>query len=112
MLRKTFIALTLLLSFLIASAPAFSQTKRHKPVKTRPAEIVAEPEIELTPEQKIRIEAFETVWQTIRDNYFDQTFNGLNWENIKKEYRPRVLSAKTSFQFYSTLQEMINRLNR
>jgi carboxyl-terminal processing protease len=106
MLRKTFIVLALLLSLLITTGPAFSQMKR------RPTPAPTPNLQQLTPEQKKRLETFDLVWQTIKDNYFDQTFNGLNWENIKKEYQPRVLLAKTSFQFHSALQEMINRLNR
>jgi carboxyl-terminal processing protease len=106
MLRKTFIVLALLLSLLITTGPAFAQMKR------RPAPAPTPDLQQLTPEQKKRLETFNLVWQTIKDNYFDQTFNGLNWENIRKEYQPRVLLAKTSFQFHSALQEMINRLNR
>src|ERR1700755_1769922 len=102
MLRNAFIALALLLSLLIATGPAFSQMKR-RPVPAPTPDLR-----QITPEQKKRLETFNLVWQTIKDNYFDQTFNGLNWENIKKEYQPRVLLAKTSFQFHSVLQEMIN----
>jgi carboxyl-terminal processing protease len=58
------------------------------------------------------MQAFDTVWKTIKDNYFDQTFNGLNWDNIRKEYQPRILKASGSFEFHSILQEMINRLDR
>src|SRR5262249_55875964 len=113
MVRKAPIILTLMLSLLIASGQIFSQTKQADPAgKARPVEVFPAAPVELTEEQQKRLEAFETVWQTIKDNYFDQTFNGLNWDNVKKEFRPRVLQAKTSFQFYSLLQEMINRLNR
>lgn len=58
------------------------------------------------------MEAFETVWKTIRDNYFDQTFNGLNWDDIRKEYQPKALKAAGSLAFHTVLQDMISRLNR
>lgn len=65
-----------------------------------------------TPEQKRRLESFLIVWQTIKDNYFDQTFNGLDWNKIKTEFEPRVLIAQSDARLHYVLQEMINRLNR
>ncbi len=103
-----------MLLLLIISGSTFSQTKRHGRAKPRPAGVtlVSAPPVQLTPEQEKRMQAFDTVWKTIKDNYFDQTFNGLNWDNIRKEYQPRILKATGSFQFHSILQEMISRLDR
>jgi carboxyl-terminal processing protease len=114
MLKKYLTPLVLLLLLMVTSGNIFSQTKRRRPaVPSQSKAILAPPApVQLTPEQEKRLEAFNTVWKTIKDNYFDQTFNGLNWENIRKEYQPRVLKASTSFEFHSVLQEMINRLNR
>ena len=58
------------------------------------------------------MQTFLVVWQTINENYFDKTFNGLNWNNIKKEYEPRVRNTKTDDELYEILQEMISRLER
>jgi carboxyl-terminal processing protease len=66
----------------------------------------------LSPELEKRVESFKLVWKTIRDNYFDQTFNNLDWEKIRQEYEPRVLKTKTDDEFHTLLQEMIKRLNR
>ena len=66
----------------------------------------------LTPAQQRRWDTFIKVWQTLEDNYFDRTFNGLDWYQIKSEYRPRVIAAKTDAALYIILQEMIQRLNR
>ncbi|MGQ0542325.1 MAG: S41 family peptidase [Blastocatellia bacterium] len=64
------------------------------------------------PEVKRRIETFEKVWQTLNDNYFDPTFNNLNWYKIKEEYAPRVLAVKTDAALHGLLEQMINRLQR
>jgi carboxyl-terminal processing protease len=111
------IVLLVLSGFANISAQTRTQTQTGKkpPVRssTKPAVAVTpEPAIAKTPEQEKRLKSFNTVWQTIKDNYFDQTFNGLNWDAIRREYEPRVLKAASSFQFHSLLQEMINRLNR
>jgi carboxyl-terminal processing protease len=66
----------------------------------------------LTPELKRRVETFQLVWKTIKDNYFDQTFSGLDWEKIRKEYEPLVLKTVSDTQLHTLLQSMINRLNR
>ena len=55
---------------------------------------------------------YRVVWQTIRDNYFDQTFNGHNWENVKAEFEPRILKSVSDKETYEILEEMINLLNR
>src|SRR5215213_717789 len=66
----------------------------------------------LSPEAERRLETFRLVWQTIKDNYFDQTFGGLNWNKIKIEFEPRVLKSQTDAELHLILQEMINRLNK
>jgi hypothetical protein len=66
----------------------------------------------LSPEQQRRLDTFNFVWQTIKSNYFDQTFSGLDWDKIKKEFEPRVLKTTSDNQLHGILQEMINRLDR
>ncbi len=66
----------------------------------------------LTAAQKIRWDSFIKIWETLRDNYFDQSFNGLDWNAVKAEYRPRVVAAKTDLEFHTQMQEMIGRLER
>ena len=65
-----------------------------------------------TPEQQLRYDSFQKVWQTIRENYFDQTFNGLDWGKIWTEYEPRVAKTTTDSQLHDLLQEMIDRLDK
>jgi carboxyl-terminal processing protease len=72
----------------------------------------ASPPDKLTPEQKRRIETFEQVWSTINENYFDKTFNGVDWMKIRAEFLPKVKAAKNDSALHLLLQEMINRLNR
>lgn len=70
------------------------------------------PTRENTPEQARRLETFRFVWQKIKDNYFDQTFGGLNWNAVKAEFEPRVAKSETDAELHLLLQEMINRLNK
>ncbi len=66
----------------------------------------------LTPAQRRRVESFELAWSTLDTYYFDRTFNNLDWLEIKREYAPRVVAAKTDREFHILLQEMIARLDR
>ncbi|MDQ3130116.1 MAG: S41 family peptidase [Acidobacteriota bacterium] len=92
-----------------------AQTRKSPPRKTvvaRQPKIIQSAPANLTPERQRRLDAFNFTWQTIKTNYFDQTFSGLDWDKIKKEFEPRVLRSATDAQLHDILQEMINRLNR
>jgi carboxyl-terminal processing protease len=56
---------------------------------------------------KDRIEVFETVWKTINDEYYDATFNAVNWPAARAIYRPRVEAVKGDEEFYAVISEML-----
>ncbi len=66
----------------------------------------------LPPDVQRRVLSFEKVWETIRDNYFDASFNNLDWNAIKSEYAPKVRALKTDADLHRLLGEMIRRLER
>ncbi len=115
---SSIVFLSIILTFAFVS---FSQNSNTAPVvdskKTSGTNAVKSETTEpatkiLAAQQKRRIDSFQIVWQTINDNYFDQKFNGLDWNKVRFEFLPRVTSAQTDKQLNYILQEMINRLNR
>lgn len=64
------------------------------------------------PEVLRRHETFRQVWDTLRENYFDPTFNNLNWNTIRAEYEPRVFATKTDAELHALLNTMIGRLGK
>ena len=112
--------------FIVCGLPAAALSQRKTPPKPRPApdKVVRITKLGtvdvlggdtpqgLSAAQKLRWDSFIKVWETLRDNYFDQTFNGLDWNAVKAEYRPRVIAAKNDLEFHSQMQEMIGRLER
>src|SRR5438105_1153762 len=56
---------------------------------------------------KDRIEILETVWKTINDEYYDPSFNGVNWSEVRQRYRPRIEAAKSDDEFYLTIKQML-----
>lgn len=57
-----------------------------------------------------RLVVFDDVWETVRDRYYDASFNGLNWEAERARFRPLAAEAKNSVEFYSVLRRMVGLL--
>ncbi|HWM92721.1 MAG TPA: S41 family peptidase [Thermoanaerobaculia bacterium] len=58
-----------------------------------------------------RIEVFEEVWSTIQDKYYDPAFNGVDWNAVKLEYRPRLDSVTNDEDLYLLLARMVAELH-
>ena len=71
--------------------------------------IAAATTIELTP--KDRLAAFDEVWKTIRDQYYDPAFNGVDWNAVRDRYRPRAEAAHSDGDLYAVLKEMTRELH-
>jgi carboxyl-terminal processing protease len=54
-----------------------------------------------------RIEIFEEVWKTINEQYYDPSFNGVDWRAIHDRYLPKVEAAETDVEFYRLFEEML-----
>jgi carboxyl-terminal processing protease len=59
-----------------------------------------------------RREAFEIVWQTVKDNHFDPTFGGTDWDAVRTEFAPLVERAASDRELHTLLQRMLNRLGQ
>ncbi len=57
------------------------------------------------------LDAFEAVWQTVNDTYFDPTFGGLDWNEVHDRYRPLVAGAADDETFYDLINQMLFELN-
>ena len=55
-------------------------------------------------------ETFEAAWTIIRDTHFDKTMNGLNWEAVRAELKPRAAVATSSAELRSVIRDMLGRL--
>ena len=67
----------------------------------------------LTPEQKrLNIDSFEVIWSTIRDQYWDDTFGGVNWVAVHDEYRPQIERAATMNEARTLMSNMMARLGK
>jgi len=59
-----------------------------------------------------RQEAFQIVWQTVNDLFYDPKFGGVNWANVRERYEPLVAKAGSDREFHMLLQQMLNELHQ
>ena len=58
------------------------------------------------------VETFDTVWRTVRDSHFDRTLNGVNWDRVSSELRPKAAAAHNQGELRAVLREMLGRLGQ
>jgi carboxyl-terminal processing protease len=69
--------------------------------------------VTLSAEQRAQNAAsFDQVWTTIRDQHFDPTLGGLDWEAVKTELRPKAESAMTMDDARGAMNAMIYKLGQ
>jgi carboxyl-terminal processing protease len=67
----------------------------------------------LTPaERSANLQSFEQVWTTVRDKHWDPKINGLDWQAIHDELRPKVEAAKNMDTVREVLNDMVGRLKQ
>ena len=58
------------------------------------------------------LETFDAAWTIVRDTHFDKTFNGVDWEAVRTELRPKAATAKNSAELRGVLRDMLGRLGQ
>lgn len=58
------------------------------------------------------LETFDAVWTIVRDTHFDRTFNGVDWEAARVEFRPRAAAAASPAELRAVLHAMLGRLGQ
>ena len=59
-----------------------------------------------------RQEAFQIVWQTVNDLFYDPKFGGVNWADVRERYEPLVAKVPSDREFHMLLQQMLNELHQ
>jgi carboxyl-terminal processing protease len=63
-------------------------------------------------QRQLNIDSFEFIWTTVRDQYWDPTFGGLNWKAVHDELRPAIERASTLPEARHVMRQMIDRLGK
>jgi carboxyl-terminal processing protease len=59
-----------------------------------------------------REQAFQIVWQTVNDLFYDPKFGGVDWASMRERYEPLVAKTRSDGELHSLLQQMLNELHQ
>jgi C-terminal processing protease CtpA/Prc len=58
-----------------------------------------------------KLEAFNQAWTYLRDQFFDEKMNGVDWNAVRTMYEPRVAGAHTPDEMRRLISLMLGELN-
>jgi carboxyl-terminal processing protease len=61
---------------------------------------------------ELDVASFVYVWESIRDTHWQEAPGGLDWQEIREEFEPRVNVAETRDEVRTILSEMLNRIGQ
>jgi Tol biopolymer transport system component/C-terminal processing protease CtpA/Prc len=70
--------------------------------------VTAEMDVDFSRE---KIEAFRQAWTYLRDQFFDEKMNGVDWKAVRATYEPRVAGARTPDEMRRVISLMLGELN-
>src|SRR6185503_10535064 len=105
-LISTVRSIVLLVSLLLAALAASSFAQQ----PGAPAPPIASPSVQS--DLSKRQEAFQIVWQTVNDLFYDPKFGGVDWAQARERYQPQVAMAGNDREFHLLLQQMLNELHQ
>lgn len=61
-------------------------------------------------ERAAYVESFDEVWRIVRDQHYDPSLNGVDWEGARAELRPRVETAGSADEARGVMSALLARL--
>jgi carboxyl-terminal processing protease len=58
------------------------------------------------------LQTFDAVWTTVRDQHPDPELNGVDWEAVRAELRPKAAAAEDDAELRAVVNEMLGRLEQ
>jgi carboxyl-terminal processing protease len=58
------------------------------------------------------VETFDAAWTIVRDSHFDPKMNGVDWNAVRAELRPRAEAAVDAGALRAVIREMLGRLGQ
>ena len=66
----------------------------------------------LQAQARLAVETFDRAWTIVRDTHFDKSLNGVDWEAVRTELRPRAAMAASDSQLRTVIRDMLGRLGQ
>jgi carboxyl-terminal processing protease len=61
--------------------------------------------------QSSQEKVFESAWSTVKENFFDPDLNGVDWDKMRSQYRPKAVQAKSTAELAKVINQMLGELN-
>ena len=58
-----------------------------------------------------KVEAFHEAWTYLRDQFFDEKMNGVDWNAVRTTYAPRIAGSRTPDEMRRIISMMLGELN-
>lgn len=58
------------------------------------------------------VAVFDSAWTIIQRTHWDTTYNGVNWQQVRTDLRPKAAAARTRGELRAVLSEMVARLKQ
>jgi len=62
--------------------------------------------------QNDHLETFDEAWRIIAETHWDPEFNGVDWDAVRDELRPRAAEAESIGELRAVIREMLGRLGQ
>ena len=58
------------------------------------------------------VETFDAAWRIVRDSHFDRSLNGVDWDAVATELRPRAAASRSAGELRAVIGDMLGRLGQ
>jgi carboxyl-terminal processing protease len=104
-------ALFLFLALLVCAGTARPQEKPDTPAAPRISGTTSGPAAKQRLSAKDRKDVFEKVWREIHVHYYDPSYNGVDWDEVRRRYSPLVAATTRDQEFYALMSQMTSELH-
>ena len=63
-------------------------------------------------EAQKRQDAFELVWKTVNERFYDPAFGGIDWKKVHQRYAPLIAASQNDQEAHQILQQMVSELHQ
>jgi Tol biopolymer transport system component len=76
--------------------------------ETKPIAVTAELDVDFSSE---KLAVFHQAWSALRDQFFDEGMNGVDWNAVRTTYEPRVAGTRTPDELRRIISLMLGEVN-
>jgi len=71
-----------------------------------------EPRTATLDQNTVAVQTFDEVWTTVKETHFDPDLNGVDWDAVRAELRPKAAQAEDDDELREIINDMLGRLGQ